>query len=39
VDFRPKTNTVMLLDMGHMLRGKCIQEEYGKAGNPKFESA
>jgi hypothetical protein len=26
-DFRPKTNAVLLLDMGHMLRGECIQEE------------
>jgi hypothetical protein len=33
VDFRPKTNAVILLDMGHMLRG-----EIGKVGNPKFES-
>jgi hypothetical protein len=27
VDFRPKTNIVVLLDMGHMLRGEHIQEE------------
>jgi hypothetical protein len=26
-DYRPKTNPVILLDMGHMLRGECIQEE------------
>jgi hypothetical protein len=26
-DYRPKTNAVMLLDMGHMLRGECAQEE------------
>jgi hypothetical protein len=26
-DFRPKTNAVVLLDMGHMLRGEHIQEE------------
>jgi hypothetical protein len=25
--FRPKTNAVILSDMGHMLRGECIQEE------------
>jgi hypothetical protein len=25
--FRPKTNAVILLDMGHTLRGKHIQEE------------
>jgi hypothetical protein len=27
VDYRPKTNAVILLDMGHTLRGKCVQEE------------
>jgi hypothetical protein len=27
VDYTPKTNAVILLDMGHMLRGKCVQEE------------
>jgi hypothetical protein len=27
VDFRSKTNAVILLDMGHTLRGKHIQEE------------
>jgi hypothetical protein len=38
-DFRPKTNAVMLLDMGHMLRGECIQEEkWIVVGSPKFES-
>jgi hypothetical protein len=26
-DFRLKTNAVTLLDMGHMLREECIQEE------------
>jgi hypothetical protein len=26
-DFRPKINTVILLDMGHMLRGEHIQKE------------
>jgi hypothetical protein len=24
VDYRPKTNTEMLLDMGHTLRGDCV---------------
>jgi hypothetical protein len=38
VDFRPKTNAVIILDMGHMLRGEHIYEEYGKVGNPKLES-
>jgi hypothetical protein len=23
VDYRPKTNAVLLLDMGHILRGEC----------------
>jgi hypothetical protein len=27
MDYRPKTNAVMLLDMGHTLRGECTQEE------------
>jgi hypothetical protein len=27
VDFRSKTNTVILLDWGHTLRGEHIQEE------------
>jgi hypothetical protein len=27
VDFRPKIIAIMLLDMGHMLRGKSLQEE------------
>jgi hypothetical protein len=26
-DFRSKTNAVILLDMGHMLRGEHVQEE------------
>jgi hypothetical protein len=38
VDFRSRANAVMLLDMGHMLRGEHIQEEQGKVGNPKLES-
>jgi hypothetical protein len=25
-DYRPKTNAVILLDMGHALRGECAQE-------------
>jgi hypothetical protein len=27
VDYRPKTNEIILLDMGHTLRRKCIQDE------------
>jgi hypothetical protein len=38
VDFRLKTNAVILLNMGHTLRGEHIQEEWGKVGNPKLES-
>jgi hypothetical protein len=26
-DYRPKTNAVILLDMGHTLRGECAREE------------
>jgi hypothetical protein len=26
-DYRPKTNAVILLDMGHTLREECVQEE------------
>jgi hypothetical protein len=29
-DYRPKTNVVVLLDMGHILWGKCAWEEQGK---------
>jgi hypothetical protein len=38
VDFRPKTNAVILLDMDHTLRGGHIQEGQGNVGNPKLES-
>jgi hypothetical protein len=33
VDYRPKTNAVILLDVGHMLRGEW--EEQGKGRKPK----
>jgi hypothetical protein len=26
-DYRPKTNAVILLDIGHTLRGECAWEE------------
>jgi hypothetical protein len=26
-DYRPKTNAVILLDMGHTLKGECALEE------------
>jgi hypothetical protein len=35
VDHRPKTDAVILLDMGNMLRGECIQEDQGKGRKPK----
>jgi 3'-phosphoadenosine 5'-phosphosulfate sulfotransferase (PAPS reductase)/FAD synthetase len=38
VDFRSKTNAVILLDMYHTIRGGHIQEEHEKVGNTKFES-
>jgi hypothetical protein len=30
VDFRPKTNAVILLDMGHTLKGRTCTGEIGK---------
>jgi hypothetical protein len=36
-DFRARTNAVILVDMGHMLREEDIQEEQVKVGNPKPE--
>jgi hypothetical protein len=38
VDFTSKTNAVILLDLGLMVRGGHIQEEQGKVGKPKLES-
>jgi hypothetical protein len=35
VDYRPKTNAVILLDMGYTLRGECAREEEGKERKPK----
>jgi hypothetical protein len=34
-DYRPKTNAVILLDTGHMLRGEYTREEQGKEREPK----
>jgi hypothetical protein len=34
-DYRPKTNAVILLDMGYTLRGDLTQEEQGKGRKPK----
>jgi hypothetical protein len=36
VDYRPNTNAVILLDMGHTLRGKRTWEEQGKGRKPKI---
>jgi hypothetical protein len=38
VDFRSRAKAIMLLDLGHMLRGENIWEEWGQVGNPKLES-
>jgi hypothetical protein len=38
VDFSPKTNVVVFLDMGHKLREEHIWKEKEKAGNPELES-
>jgi hypothetical protein len=34
-DYRPKTTAVILLDMGHRLRGECALEKQGKGRKPK----
>jgi hypothetical protein len=36
-DYRPKTNALILLDMGHMLRGDQAWEDRGREGNQKLE--
>jgi hypothetical protein len=38
VVYRPKTNTVILLDMGHTLRGERGWEEQGKGRKPKIST-
>jgi hypothetical protein len=38
VDFRSRAKAVMLLDLGHTLRGEHIQEEWEYVGNPNLES-
>jgi hypothetical protein len=35
LDYRPKTNSVILLDMGHTLRGEYTREKQGKERKPK----
>jgi hypothetical protein len=38
-DYRPKTNAVILLDMGHTLRGEHgYRRNRKREGNPKLES-
>jgi hypothetical protein len=40
VDYRPKTNVLILLDMGHTLRGERVQDEYTeREGNLNLESS
>jgi hypothetical protein len=34
-DYKTKTNAVILLDMGHTLRGEHAQEKWGKERKPK----
>jgi hypothetical protein len=34
-DYRLKMNEVILLEMGHTLKGECAQEEWGKGRKPK----
>jgi hypothetical protein len=36
-DYRPKTNAVILLNMGHTPKGECIQEDRERKGNLKPE--
>jgi hypothetical protein len=38
VDFGPKTNTVILLDMGRTLRGEEYRRNREREGNLKLES-
>jgi hypothetical protein len=38
VDYRPKTNTVILLDMGHTLRENTYRRNREREGNQKLES-
>jgi hypothetical protein len=37
VDYKPKTNAIILLYLDHTLRGECTQEEYGKGRKLKLE--
>jgi hypothetical protein len=35
VDYRPKRNSLILLDMGHTPKGECSREELGKRRKSK----
>jgi hypothetical protein len=37
VEYRPKANAVILLDMGHMLRGEQHRRNRKRVGNIKLE--
>jgi hypothetical protein len=38
VDYKPKTNAVILLDMGHTLRENVHGRNRKREGNPKLEN-
>jgi hypothetical protein len=38
VDFRSRANAVMFLDVGHVLRGDCTQEEREKEKGRKLKT-
>jgi hypothetical protein len=38
VDYTPKANAIILLDMGHTLMGECAWRNSGREGNLKLES-
>jgi hypothetical protein len=38
VEYRPKTNAVILLDMGHTVRRECDRKNRDREGNLKLES-
>jgi hypothetical protein len=37
-DFRPRAKAVILLDLGHTLKGEHRREEWGDVENPKLEN-
>jgi hypothetical protein len=38
VDFRSETKAIVLLYLGHIIRGENIREEWGYVGKSKLES-